>query len=181
MYSLQSPFTESLQIFPCLFFESVGSHMGIPRPWTFKSQQVCAQPLPLRPNQATLLQKRFQSGYSFKNNSWSTCWGKYMETKEKVCCICAKLLSPVHVHLMIGGSVSENCEGSRLVDSVLLYPSGPSILIPTLPQEFSSSVQCLVFDSCFCFSQLPSATFQRTGILDSCLQAQQSITYSVRD
>ena len=41
-----------------------------------------------------------------------------METKLLICYICAKGLGPACAHSLVGGSVSERLQGSRLVDSV---------------------------------------------------------------
>jgi len=53
-------------------------------------------------------------------------------------CECGGSLGLAHVCSLVGGSVSERPQGSRLVDSVglpvpFLSPLGPSILPPTLP------------------------------------------------
>ena len=44
---------------------------------------------------------------------------------------------------------------------------GPSILPPTIPQDFPSSVQCLAVRFCTCFHWLLGGASQRTAMLDS--------------
>jgi hypothetical protein len=61
-----------------------------------------------------------------------------METELHVCYICAGGLGPVCACSLIGDSVSENSQESRLLDSVglpveFLSPLGPAILPSTPP------------------------------------------------
>jgi hypothetical protein len=61
-----------------------------------------------------------------------------METELHICYICAAGLIPPRVCSLVGGLVSENSQGSRLVDSIghpVGFPSssGPSIIPPALP------------------------------------------------
>jgi hypothetical protein len=91
---------------------------------------------------------------------------------------------PAHVCSLLDGSVSENTQGSRLVDSssILFRASaGTSPPPPTLPLAFLSFVQCLVVSLCTRFSQLLGEDSKRRVMLDSWLQAYQNITDSVRD
>lgn len=49
-----------------------------------------------------------------------------METELHTCCICAGGLVPDHVGSLVGGSVSESSQGSRLVDSAGFSGGGDS-------------------------------------------------------
>ena len=62
-----------------------------------------------------------------------------------------------------------------------LSPSGPSIFSLSHFHKSPSSVHCLAVGLCICCSQLLGGVSQRTVMLGSCLQAQQSIINSVRD
>jgi hypothetical protein len=60
-----------------------------------------------------------------------------MKTELHICYTCAGALGPDHVCSLIGGSVSDSSQESRLVDSVglpvgILSPPWPSILPPPL-------------------------------------------------
>ena len=60
---------------------------------------------------------------------------------------------------LVGGSVSESPQGSRLDDTVglrveFLFPSVLSILPLTLPYDSPSSIQCLAVGLFICFHQL---------------------------
>ena len=76
--------------------------------------------------------------------------------------------------LLVGGSVSERFQKSRLIDSFgllveCLFMSGSSILLPTLPPESQCSIHCLALSLCICFSLLLCRASQRTVMLGSCL------------
>jgi hypothetical protein len=67
-----------------------------------------------------------QSGYS------SSCWGIHMETDVACLYICAEAITSFYLCSLVGGSVSESSQRSRLVDSVgppmgFLSLSGPTI------------------------------------------------------
>jgi hypothetical protein len=53
-------------------------------------------------------------------------------------------LSPAHAHSLVGSSVSGSPQESRLFGSVglveSLFSMGPSVLSPTLPQDWPSSI-----------------------------------------
>jgi hypothetical protein len=109
-----------------------------------------------------------------------------MKTKMN-CYICAGGLGPACAGSLVGGSVSERPQGSRLVDALgltvgSLSPPGPSVLPPTLPSIRLPEL-CLMFGCglCICFSQLLGGASQRTVMLVSCLQAKQSTINSFRD
>jgi hypothetical protein len=50
-------------------------------------------------------------------------------------------------------------------------PFRMAILSPILPLESPGSIQCLAVGVYICVSQLLGGVFQRTAMLDSCLQA----------
>jgi hypothetical protein len=59
--------------------------------------------------------------------------GGVMDTELYICYICAGGLGPAHVCSLVGSSVSESSQRSRLVDTVgppvgFSFPSGPSVL-----------------------------------------------------
>jgi hypothetical protein len=87
----------------------------------------------------------------------SSCWWTHMKTKLHIYYLCARCLGLVHASPLFDGSVSGNLQGSRFKDSVgfpvgFLSLLGPSMLLPTLPQDSSRSVKCLAVDLCNCFS-----------------------------
>ena len=95
-------------------------------------------------------------------------------------------LGPAPSCPLVGGSVSVNLQGYRLIGYVGLsvefqYSLGPSVLPPTLSQDSPSSISCVAVGLCICFHQLLGRASQRTVILGSCLQAKQRIINSVRD
>ena len=82
-------------------------------------------------------------------------------------------LSLAHMYSLVGGSVFESSQGSRLVDSVglpveFLSHSGLSVLPPTLPKESLTSTQCLAVCICIYFSQQLSVVSQMIVMLGSC-------------
>jgi hypothetical protein len=91
-------------------------------------------------------------------------------------------LSPDTVCSFFGGSLSENPQGSTVVDPICLsveflslsHFSNSSIRVPKLHLMFGC-----VF--CICLSQLLGGTSQRTAKLGSGLRAKQRIINSVRD
>ena len=88
-------------------------------------------------------------------------------------------MSPAVICSSVGGSVSESCQGFRLVDSVglpveFLSCSGPSILLPIFHKspDLWPVFGCGI---CICFCQLLGRASQRTVMLSSCLQAHLTI------
>lgn len=59
-----------------------------------------------------------KSGYIFRKNLHSSCRGTYIETKLPIYYLCSQVLIPACVWSLVGGSISESSQGSRLVDSV---------------------------------------------------------------
>jgi hypothetical protein len=94
---------------------------------------------------AQLGEQHPQRSNSFRDSPCSSCWGTHMKTKLYIWCTCAGLLGPALEHSLVGGSVSGIPQGSKIVDSVGLFVEplslpGSSVLPPTLPQDFPSSV-----------------------------------------
>jgi hypothetical protein len=107
-------------------------------------------PLPLRPDKAA------------------------MRTELCTCYFCVRGQSPASECSLVGGSVSEISQASRLVGSVglpvwFLYATGPSILSPTLPYGSPTLVQFSAVGICIYFSQFLDRPSQRTVLLDSSL------------
>jgi len=93
-----------------------------------------------------------------------------METELYVCYICAVGPLANSVCSLVGDSVSESSQGSRLVDSVdRLVEHFPFRAFN--PSSNSSINQCLAVGICMCFSQLLGRTSQKTVTTGSYLQA----------
>jgi hypothetical protein len=103
-------------------------------------------PFPLKPNQAVQLGVGDPMAEDrVRDSPPSTCKGTHMKTKLHICYKCVEVLGPAPACPFIGGSVSVNLHGPRLVDSVgllveSLSPPAPSILSPILLQESPSSI-----------------------------------------
>ena len=80
-----------------------------------------------------------QLDHSFRDSPLPVVGVTHMETVLHICYICARGLGPAHVYSLIGGSVYESSQGSRLVDSV------------GLPMEFLShrilNFKCSIFNT----------------------------------
>ena len=79
-------------------------------------------------------------------------------------------LGLAYICCLLGGSVSQSFQLSRLVDSAglsvtFLFPLGLYFFPPTVPLWFQVSIQCLPVDICMCFNHLPGRASQRTVIL----------------
>jgi hypothetical protein len=61
---------------------------------------------------------RQQTDNSVRDSSCSSCWGNHMETELHICYICARGPHSTCEYSLVGGSVSENSQVSRLVNSV---------------------------------------------------------------
>lgn len=91
----------------------------------------------------------------------------------------------VHECSFVCGSVSVSPQGPRLFVSVrplmvFLTPPVPSIITLNLPQDFLTSTSCLAVGLLISFYQVLKEISQRSVVLDSCLQAQQTIINSIR-
>jgi hypothetical protein len=88
-----------------------------------------------------------------------------MKTKLHICYKCVGGPSPVPAYSLVGGSVSVNLHGPRLVDSVgllveSLSPPAPSIMSSTLP----TAPQALPVGVCICFHLLLDEASQEMGL-----------------
>jgi len=96
-----------------------------------------------------------------------------MKTKPHIFYICVQGLAPFHEGSLVGGSVSLSLYAPKLVDSVdflviSLTCLAPSILSPSLPQDYPDSTECLGL--CICFHQLLGKISQMTVMLGYFLQ-----------
>jgi hypothetical protein len=113
-----------------------------------------------------------KSCYSILGTSLcSSCWGTHMETEFHFYYIHARHLCPSCICYLVGGSVSESSQGSRLLDFVglpmkFLSSSRPSILHQTFPEGCLTSVQYLAVGICICFyQQMDRASWRRVIIV----------------
>ena len=128
-------------------------------------------PLPLR------LREEFPKiGSSYRDSLCYSSWKTLLKTELVICYICARSLSPVGVCYLVGGSVFECLQVSRLSESSrlplkYLSSSGPSFLPSSPISESPRSTPCFIKVLYLCFIQLHHGSFQCTIKQGSCVGA----------
>jgi len=90
------------------------------------------------PSEAQLVKQDPQAGNRGRDSPHSNCWGTCTKIKIHIHCTYEEDPGTAHACSSLYGSVSVRPQASKLVDSVGLNHLGPSVLLPTLLQDFLS-------------------------------------------